>query len=166
MMQPRLNKRSCTTVVPTSAEYAGTGMNPYAEEAPARRNRRSTTISSKVNISVVERKLFNLELERQHHRVRDLAKTKQTGILVAGNIDPDANKIVQEQEQNPPVEEPIRKQPLSSRKRSPPRKKKSLKDLIYETNKTLYQVDSNKVKYKVGLSKKQLSSPKAENSQA
>ncbi|CAI4055025.1 hypothetical protein SUVC_02G1480 [Saccharomyces uvarum] len=161
MMQQRLSKRSCTAVVPTSAEYAGSGKNPYADEAPARRNRRSTTISSKVNISVVERKLFNLELERQHHRVRDLAKSKQTE-----NIDTDANRIVQEQEQTTPVEEPIRKQPLPLRKKSPPRKNKSLKDLIYETNKTLYQVDSNKVKYKVGLSKKQLSSPKAENSQA
>lgn len=31
---------------------------------------------------------------------------------------------------------------------------KSLKDLIYKTNKELYQIDSNKVRYKAGLSRK------------
>lgn len=35
----------------------------------------------------------------------------------------------------------------------------SLKDLIYRTNKQLYDVDSNKVKYKAGLSRKGLSVP-------
>ncbi|CAI1814285.1 hypothetical protein SEUBUCD646_0B01500 [Saccharomyces eubayanus] len=165
-MQQRLSKRSCTTAVPTPAESVSAGKKPCAEEAPARRNKRSITTPSNVNINVVERKLFNLELERQHHRVRDLTKSKQNGSFIAENTDPDANRITQEQKQNTTVKEPTRKQPLSSRKKSPPRKNKSLKDLIYETNKTLYQVDSNKVKYKVGLSKKQLSSPKAENNQA
>lgn len=36
---------------------------------------------------------------------------------------------------------------------------KSLKDLIFKTNKEIYAVDSNKVKYKVGLSKRGSSLP-------
>lgn len=36
---------------------------------------------------------------------------------------------------------------------------KSLKDLIYKTNRNLYDVDSNKVKYKAGLSRKGLAVP-------
>lgn len=36
---------------------------------------------------------------------------------------------------------------------------KSLKDLIHKTNKNLYDVDSNKVKYKAGLSRKGLAVP-------
>ncbi|CAI4057869.1 Hed1p SKDI_04G2470 [Saccharomyces kudriavzevii IFO 1802] len=161
-MQHRSNRRSCTTVVTPLREYTGAEKPPYTETGPSRRNRRSTTTSSVVNINVVERKLFNLELEKQHIHAKGLVKGKQIECPSAENTDLDTNKVTEEQEA--PAEEPVGKQPPCLMKKSPPRKKKSLKDLIYETNKTLYQVDSNKVKYKVGLSKKQLLSPKTEDS--
>lgn len=137
----------------------------HPEVASIRRNKRSTTTSAIVNINVVERELFDLELEKQNLRVQYLSKNTQAARYNAKSTKStylDAKIITREQEQNQPSKESLKKQSQSSMKKSPPRKKKSLKDLIYETNKAFYQVDSNKVKYKVGLSKKQLLSSKTE----
>lgn len=154
-MQQRSNRRSCS--------YIPLGVHNNAEKslcteiAPARKNKRSITTSPIVNINVVERRLFNLELEKQQLRAKNLSENTGSGSPNGGAY-LDAKKGVREQDQyqGAPSKELDRLQPPPSMKKSPPRKKKSLKDLIYETNKTFYQVDSNKVKYKVGLSKKQL----------
>lgn len=162
-MQQRSNRRSCSYI--PLREHNNTEKSLYTEVSPIRNNKRSITTSPIVNINVVERKLFNLELEKQQLRAKNLYEDKQDRSPNDTTYS-DVKKEIREEDQyqDSPLKEPLRQQPQPPMKKSPPRKKKSLKDLIYETNKTFYQVDSNKVKYKVGLSKKHLLSSKTENS--
>ena len=134
-MQQRSNKRSCSYI--PLREHNNTEKGLYTEVVPIRNNKRSITTSPIVNINVVERKLFNLELEKRQLRAKNLSKDKQDGSS-NGTTYSDVKKEIREQDQYQvsPLKEPLRRQPPPSMKKSPPRKKKSLKDLIYETNKT------------------------------
>ena len=72
-MQQRTTKRSCSSLVTPFMGPNSTEKSIHPEVASIRRNKRSTTTSAIVNINVVERELFDLELEKQNLRVQYLS---------------------------------------------------------------------------------------------